>query len=124
MTTAPNTAAYLAAIAEPTRLRILNCVAAAPLFVSDLVRILKLPQPTVSRHLRVLRDAEVLRDVPLPPFVVYSIVPQPGPRERLLRAVLEAALTEAEFRSERAAALEQSRANARVRGAPVEADAG
>ena len=51
------TAAFVAAIAEPTRLRILNCVAAAPLFVSDLVAILGLPQPTVSRHLRVLRAA-------------------------------------------------------------------
>src|SRR5690606_41798042 len=46
----------LQALGEPTRLRILNCLQAAPLFVSDLVLILDLPQPTVSRHLRVLRD--------------------------------------------------------------------
>ncbi len=122
--TVTSTAAYLAAIAEPTRLRILNCVVAAPLFVSDLVSILGLPQPTVSRHLRVLRDAGVLRDVPLPPYVIYSIVPQPGARDRLLRAVLETALDEPPVRAERAAALERTRASVRARAPGVQADAG
>ena len=40
----------LLTVAEPTRLRILNCLAAAPLFVSDLQLVLGLPQPTVSRR--------------------------------------------------------------------------
>ena len=43
----------LLTVAEPTRLRILNCFAAASLFVSDLQAVLDLPQPTVSRHLQV-----------------------------------------------------------------------
>jgi ArsR family transcriptional regulator len=119
-----STAAFLAAISEPTRLRILNCVVAAPLFVSDLVAILALPQPTVSRHLRVLRDAGVLRDVPLPPYVIYSIVPQSGARDRLLRSVLEAAQEEPPVRAERAAALQRTRAGVRGRAPEVRADAG
>src|SRR3954463_10687816 len=61
----------LLTVAEPTRLRILNCLAAAPLFVSDLQAILGLPQPTVSRHLQILRRAEVVRDTPIAQFVLY-----------------------------------------------------
>jgi ArsR family transcriptional regulator len=122
--TASATAAFIAAIAEPTRLRIVNCVAAAPLFVSDLVTILGLPQPTVSRHLRVLRDAGVLSDLPIPPYAIYSLVPQASPRQRVLRAVLDAALTEAGFRTERDAALARSRESVRARVAGVGADVG
>jgi DNA-binding transcriptional ArsR family regulator len=54
-------ASLLLTVAEPTRLRILNCLAVAPLFVSDLQAILGLPQPTISRHLQVLRRAELVR---------------------------------------------------------------
>ena len=54
-----STTNLLLTIAEPTRLRILNCLAAAPLFVSDLQEVLELPQPTVSRHLKVLRSADI-----------------------------------------------------------------
>jgi len=41
--------------ADPTRLRVLNILAAGELCVCDLVEILELPQPTVSRHLAYLR---------------------------------------------------------------------
>ena len=47
--------ALLKAFADPTRLRILNVLAAGELCVCDVVEILALPQPTVSRHLGVLR---------------------------------------------------------------------
>lgn len=116
------TTALLAVIAEPTRLRIFSCVAAAPLFVSDLVAILGLPQPTVSRHLRALREQGLVIDLPIPPFVIYSTTRQPQRANRLLRAALAAALDEPQFRAERVAALERSRANFRSRVAGVEAD--
>lgn len=51
--------------ADPTRIRILSALAAGELCVCDLVDILKLPQPTVSRHLAYLRRmrlVEVTRD--------------------------------------------------------------
>ena len=41
--------------ADPTRLRILNLLAAGELCVCDLVELLELPQPLVSRHLAYLR---------------------------------------------------------------------
>jgi ArsR family transcriptional regulator len=47
--------ALFRAFADPTRLRILNLLAAGELCVCDIVDILALPQPTVSRHLAYLR---------------------------------------------------------------------
>ncbi|MDO8502209.1 MAG: metalloregulator ArsR/SmtB family transcription factor [Gemmatimonadaceae bacterium] len=41
--------------ADPTRIRILSVLAAGELCVCDIVEILRLPQPTVSRHLAYLR---------------------------------------------------------------------
>jgi ArsR family transcriptional regulator, arsenate/arsenite/antimonite-responsive transcriptional repressor len=41
--------------ADPTRLRILNVLVAGELCVSDIVELVGLPQPAVSRHLAYLR---------------------------------------------------------------------
>ncbi len=41
--------------ADPTRLRVLNLLAAGELCVCDIVEILRMPQPAVSRHLAYLR---------------------------------------------------------------------
>jgi len=49
--------AVLEALAEPTRLRILDQVRAGERSVSELVDVLGVVQPAVSRHLRVLREA-------------------------------------------------------------------
>jgi ArsR family transcriptional regulator len=43
--------------ADPTRLRIMNLLAGGELCVRDVVEVLGLPQPTVSRHLAYLRRA-------------------------------------------------------------------
>ncbi len=99
----------LQAMAEPTRLRIINCLAAAPLFVSDLQIILELPQPTVSRHLQVLRRSGIVRDTPIARFVLYRLLRNPGPASRLLGAILEAMHADPEFRAERDRALQRSR---------------
>jgi ArsR family transcriptional regulator len=115
---------FLVSVAEPTRLRILNCVATAPLFVSDLVAVLGLPQPTVSRHLKVLRDLDVVRDLPIPPFVLYQLDVLPGARARVIRAVLDAVRTDPAGKAERAAALARSRARVELRMAGAEANAG
>ena len=45
------------AFSDPIRLRILRLVRGQELCVCDLVDILRLPQPTVSRHLSYLRKA-------------------------------------------------------------------
>lgn len=123
MRPAPSTAELLLTVAEPTRLRILNCLAAAPLFVSDLQAVLGLPQPTVSRHLQVLRRAELVRDTPVAPFVLYRLRAASGAHGRLLAAILEAAAGEAVMRAERARAAERSRAHTRTRVDPESASA-
>lgn len=115
MSPAPTPTDLLLAIAEPTRLRILNCLAAAPLFVSDLQVILDLPQPTVSRHLRVLKEADVVRDTPIAQFVLYRLRRDGGVRQRLLAAVLDAVGMDEAMKVERHLAADRSRSNPRVR---------
>jgi DNA-binding transcriptional ArsR family regulator len=46
----------LSAVAEPLRQRILAELLAGDRCVNDLVRVLGAPQPTVSKHLKVLRE--------------------------------------------------------------------
>jgi ArsR family transcriptional regulator len=55
-------AAVFAALGDPTRLEILRLVAgqAGPVCVCDIVDRFELSQPTISHHLRVLREAGLL----------------------------------------------------------------
>ncbi len=116
MPSAPSATDLLLTVAEPTRLRILNCLAAAPLFVSDLQAILDLPQPTVSRHLQVLRRAELVRDTPIAQFVLYRLRRDPGIQGRLLSAILDAVVhDDAGMRAERHRAADRSRSHTRSR---------
>jgi ArsR family transcriptional regulator len=115
---------FLVSVAEPTRLRILNCIATAPLFVSDMVAILGVPQPTVSRHLKILRDLDVVRDLPIPPFVLYQLDVLPGTRARLIRALLDAVRADPGAKIDRSAALARARTHMDQRTAGAEANAG
>jgi ArsR family transcriptional regulator len=113
---APTATEILFTVAEPTRLRILNCLAAAPLFVSDLQDVLDLPQPTVSRHLQVLRKAELVRDTPIAQFVLYRLRRDAGPPGRLLSAILDALVQDdAGLRAERERAGHRSRSHTQTR---------
>ena len=114
MTPLPPTELLLT-LAEPTRLRIVNCLAAAPLFVSDLQMVLDLPQPTVSRHLTVLKKSRVVRDTPIAQFVLYRLRHETGPHGRLLQAILDALGHDEAMRLERHRALDRSRAHGRGR---------
>jgi ArsR family transcriptional regulator, arsenate/arsenite/antimonite-responsive transcriptional repressor len=115
MTTASATDLLLT-VAEPTRLRILNCLSAAPLFVSDLQAVLELPQPTVSRHLQILRRADLVRDTPIAQFVLYRLHRNDGGHAKMLRAILDAVLQDdAEMRAERHRAADRSRTHTRSR---------
>lgn len=105
----------LLTLAEPTRLRIVNCLAAAPLFVSDLQMVLDLPQPTVSRHLTVLKKSRVVRDTPIAQFVLYRLRHEAGPHGRLLQAILDALAHDETMRLERHRAQDRSRAHGRGR---------
>lgn len=48
------------AVAEPRRREILDVLAGGERAVNDLVRLLDIPQPQVSKHLRVLREVGVV----------------------------------------------------------------
>jgi len=105
----------LLTVAESTLLRILNCLAAAPLFVSDLQVVLDLPQPTVSRHLQVLRRAELVADTPVAQFVLYRLRRGSDSTGRLLGAILDALGQDERLRAERGRAAERSRSHTRAR---------
>lgn len=116
MTALPTATSMIVTVAEPTRLRILNCLAAAPLFVSDLQAVLDLPQPTVSRHLQVLRRADLVRDTPIAQFVLYRLRRDLGTQGRLLSTILDAVVhDDAGMRAERDRAADRSRSHTRSR---------
>ena len=50
------------ALADPNRVLILYALAEGPLCVSELVETLHVSQPTVSRHLAVLRERGLVKD--------------------------------------------------------------
>jgi DNA-binding transcriptional ArsR family regulator len=51
----------LSALADPNRLRIVELLRRGPRAVNDIAARLELSQPLVSKHLRVLREAGVVR---------------------------------------------------------------
>jgi hypothetical protein len=72
----------------------------------------------------VLRELDVVRDLPIPPFVLYQLAVLPPQRARLVRSVLDALRLDGPGKTERAAALTRSRARVEVRMAGAEAHAG
>jgi DNA-binding transcriptional ArsR family regulator len=60
-------------LGDPVRLRIVNLLTRRSLCVSDLQAILGLPQPFVSRHLALLRKAELARTERRGPHICYSL---------------------------------------------------
>lgn len=58
-------------LADPTRLRLLAAMTLECRSVSQLARETRLPQPRVSHHLRILRDAGLARDERRGAFVYY-----------------------------------------------------
>ncbi len=64
-------------VAEPTRRAILTLLIDADLSVGELEQRLRLPQPTVSKHLRVLRDAGFVEASVDAQRRLYRIKPEP-----------------------------------------------
>src|SRR5262245_15141421 len=61
MPRAPTTSDVFNAIAEPRRRKIIDALAGnRPRAVGELVHVLRLPQPTVSKHLGVLREVGIV----------------------------------------------------------------
>jgi DNA-binding transcriptional ArsR family regulator len=64
-------------IAEPNRRAILSLLAASEQSVGEIERQLQMPQPAVSKHLRVLREAGVVEATVDAQRRVYRLTPEP-----------------------------------------------
>ena len=64
-------------IAEPNRRAILSLLASSQLSVGELERHLHMPQPTVSKHLRVLREAGFVEATVDAQRRLYRLRPEP-----------------------------------------------
>ena len=67
----------LTAIAEPTRRRIVDALRMRECSVTDLVELLRMSQPAISKHLRVLREAGVVRAEAYAQKRIYRLIPEP-----------------------------------------------
>jgi ArsR family transcriptional regulator, arsenate/arsenite/antimonite-responsive transcriptional repressor len=67
------------AFSDPIRLRILSLIQPGELCVCDLVEILKLPQPTISRHLSYLRRAGLVNVREDRSWNFYELAPARSP---------------------------------------------
>jgi DNA-binding transcriptional ArsR family regulator len=70
-------ASTFSVLAEPSRRAILGLLASAERSVGDIEQRLQLPQPSVSKHLRVLRDAGFVESRVDAQRRLYRIRPEP-----------------------------------------------
>ena len=64
-------------IAEPNRRAILSLLASSQQSVGEIERQLRMPQPTVSKHLRILRDAGFVESTVAAQRRLYRLKPEP-----------------------------------------------
>ncbi|MEA5079603.1 MAG: metalloregulator ArsR/SmtB family transcription factor [Anaerolineaceae bacterium] len=60
-------------LADSNRIMIIYSLAEGPHNVSDIASIVELPQPTVSRHLKILRDRGIVRSERDGQTIIYSL---------------------------------------------------
>lgn len=89
-------ATLFATLADPIRLRCLALIwDAGELCVCELVAALDMPQPKISRHLAVMRDAGLLRDRRAAQWVLYALAPEmPSWSRAAIGAAVEAVQAE------------------------------
>ncbi len=61
-------------LADPNRILIIYALAEGSRNVNDIARTLELPQPTVSRHLKVLRERGIVHAEREAQNVIYSLI--------------------------------------------------
>jgi ArsR family transcriptional regulator, arsenate/arsenite/antimonite-responsive transcriptional repressor len=64
---------FFKALGEPTRLKILKLLAEKELCVCDLINVLDMNQPRISQHLKVLKDAGVIKERKQAQWSYYSL---------------------------------------------------
>lgn len=104
MKRSPDLAQFFQALGDPTRLRILNLLAAGELCVCYFVEILGDPQPKISRHLAYLRNAGIVDARRDGKWIHYRLArPADELRARLLEATLSAAAGDRRMQRDRTA---------------------
>lgn len=86
-------------IGDTSRLRLLHLLSQQELSVSELVRVVGLPQSTVSRHLKALREEGLVADRPAGPTTYYraTVEAETGNGETALRDSLAELLRSSEL---------------------------
>ena len=70
-------AARFKALADPTRVAIINCLSAADeVCVCNLTETFELSQPTISHHLKILREAGLVESSRRGTWAYYRLVPE------------------------------------------------
>jgi ArsR family transcriptional regulator len=101
--TAVNLASLFAALADPTRLRLLNLIDGHEVCVCYLVEVLGQSQPKISRHLAYLRKAGIVAARREGKWMHYSIsAPAESAATSILAAALGALRADRRMRSDRA----------------------
>jgi ArsR family transcriptional regulator, arsenate/arsenite/antimonite-responsive transcriptional repressor len=77
------------ALSEPTRLRLLNLLRLGSICVCELHAVLRIPQPTASRHLAALRHAGLVEDCRSGTRIIYSLAPPGTPQIEALYELLD-----------------------------------
>lgn len=67
---------YLKALADPDRLKIIQCLQGGPKHVGELTRQLDKPIANVSHHLGLLRSAGIVESSKKGRFVTYNLAPR------------------------------------------------
>jgi ArsR family transcriptional regulator len=92
------------ALADRTRLRLLNLMEGGEVCVCFFVEVLDEPQPKISRHLAFLRDAGLVASRREGKWMHYSItVPKTDAARKILDQVLTTFASDQEMRRDRAA---------------------
>lgn len=66
-------ASIFKALSDPTRLRIMKVLESRELCVCELMQVLDMSQPRISRHLGILKSAELVNDRREGKWVFYSL---------------------------------------------------
>lgn len=85
------------AFADETRLRILNLLAQREHCVCEFQSVLRLPQPTISRHLAYLRRSGLVRTRRRGKMVLYSLAEPNGAVHNSLVRCIKTCFAELEF---------------------------
>lgn len=65
--------AAIVTLADPTRRRVFELVVEAPRSVASLARVLPVSQPAISYHLKILREARLVRATPQGASNIYYL---------------------------------------------------